>query len=77
MEFSKRYQVKSGDKKFAYDICNALMIDWLLGQPDLVIEIERNVLAITFEGKLSPPAIQPNLDRLLQIRSRIPNYLFS
>lgn len=32
VEFSKRYQVKCGDKKFAYDIRNALMIDWLLGQ---------------------------------------------
>ena len=77
MEFSKRYQVKSGDKKFAYDVCNALMIDYLLNQPNLVIEIEHNVLAITFDDKLYPAAIHPNLDKLLKIRSLIPKYLFS
>ncbi len=77
MEFSKRYQVKSPDKKFAYDICNAQMINHLLRQRDLVIEIEHNVLALTFKGRLNPSEIRTNLDQLLQIRSLIPNYLFS
>lgn len=77
VEFSKRYQVKSPDKKFAYDFCNAQMISYLLDQTDLIIEVEHNVLAISFKGKLAADLIIPNLERLLQIRSLMPNYLFS
>lgn len=77
MEFSKRYQVKSDDKKFAYDFCNAQMIDCLLRQQDLIIEVESNVLAITFEGRLALDAIIPGYERLLLIRSLMPQYLFS
>jgi hypothetical protein len=77
MEFSKRYQVKSDDKKFAYDFCNALMIDFLLGQPELIIEVEQNVLAITFTNKLEVELIVPNYERLLRIRSLMPEYLFA
>ena len=77
MEFSKRYQVKSDDKKFAYDFCNARMIDYLLRQQNLLIEVESNVLALTFEGKLAVDSIIPNHQRLLEIRSLMPGYLFS
>jgi len=77
MEFSKRYKVKSVDKKFAYDFCNAQMVDFLLRQRDLIIEVDGNTLALTFKGKLSAEAIRPNLDRLLKIRSLMPDYLFS
>ncbi|WPJ97427.1 hypothetical protein SH580_06850 [Coraliomargarita algicola] len=76
LEFSKRYKVKSRDKKFAYDFCNAQMIDYLLGQQDLIIEVDGNTLALTFRGKLSIEAIRPNINRLLKIRSLMPNYLF-
>ncbi len=76
MEFSKRYKVKSGDKKFAYDFCNAQMIDYLLRQRDLIIEVDGNTLALTFRGKLDVDEILTNLERLKQIRSLMPNYLF-
>lgn len=77
MEFSKRYQVKSGDKKFAYDFCNARMIDCLLRQHDLIIEVDSNVLAITFGGRLAVDSIIPNHELLVRIRSLMPQYLFS
>lgn len=77
LEFSKRYNVKSADKKFAYDFCNAQMIDFLLRQRDLMIEVDGNTLALTFKGKLSVEAVRPNIDRLLKIRSLMPDYLFS
>lgn len=76
-EFSKRYNVKSANKKFAYDFCNAQMIDYLLKQRNLIIEVEGNTLALTFQGKLSLEAILPNHNALLKIRSLMPNYLFS
>jgi hypothetical protein len=76
IEFSKRYKVKSADKRFAYDFCNAQMIDYLMQQQDLMIEVDGNILAMSFHGQLSVNAIRPNIERLLKVRSLMPNYLF-
>ena len=77
LEFSKRYKVKSPDKKFAYDVCNAQMIDYLLQQENLAIELESNVLAMVFSGIMKPENVKFNYDRLHKIRSLIPQYLFT
>jgi hypothetical protein len=76
-EFSTKFCVRSADKKFAYDVCNARMIEFLLSNSDFSIEIEGNVLAIAFSRKLAPDAIEPNLNRLVTVRSLMPEYLFS
>lgn len=76
-EFSRRFCVRCPDKKFAYDVCNARMIEHLLSNPDLTIEIEDNVLAVSFNSRLSPEQIEPNLNRLITVRSLMPDYLFS
>ena len=76
-EFSSKFCVRSADKKFAYDVCNARMIEYLLSNRDLCIEIERNVVAISFNRRLAPESIEPNLNRLVQVRSLLPDYLFS
>jgi hypothetical protein len=76
-EFSRKFCVRSRDKKFAYDVCNARMIEYLLSNTDLSIEIEDRALAISFSSRLSPDQIEPNLDRLITIRSLLPDYLFT
>ena len=76
-EFSRRFCVRSWDKKFAYDVCNARMIEYLLSNADLTIEIEGDALAISFGSRLSPEGIEPNLNRLVTVRSLLPDYLFS
>ncbi|MCF7958533.1 MAG: hypothetical protein K9M57_08810, partial [Phycisphaerae bacterium] len=76
-EFSRKFCVRSKDKKFAYDVCNAQMIDYLLDHDDLNIEIERDTLAICFTKCLDAEEIEPNLQRLLKIRELMPNYLFT
>ncbi len=76
-EFSRRFCVRSPNKKFAYDVCHARMMEYLLANDDLTIEIEGDVLAITFGSRLSPERIEPNLNRLIALRSLIPEYLFS
>ena len=76
-EFSAKFCVRSKDKKFAYDVCNALMIDYLLANTDLNIEIEDTALAIGFGTCLSAAEIEMNLERLVKIRSLLPNYLFT
>mgnify|MGYP001312360231 CR=1 FL=1 len=76
-EFSRRFCVRSPDKKFAYDVCHARMMEYLLANDDLTIEIEGDVLAITFSSRLDPERIEPNLNRLVALRGLMPEYLFS
>jgi hypothetical protein len=76
-EFSNAFLVRSPDKKFAYDVCNARMIEYLLANRDLSIEIENNVLALAFTTRLSPEQIETNLQRLVEIRARLPEYLLT
>ncbi len=76
-EFSRRFCVRSKDKKFAYDFCNARMLEYLLANDDLSVEVENNALSISFNRRLAPENIEPNLERLVAIRSLLPDYLFS
>jgi hypothetical protein len=76
-EFSKTFCVRSPDKKFAYDVCNAKMMEYLLANRNLSIEIENQVLALAFNTCLSVEQVEANLQRLIEIRSRLPDYLFS
>lgn len=76
-EFSKTFNVRSPDKKFAYDVCNAQMMEYLLANRDLSIEIENNVIALAFNSRLAVEQIEFNLQRLVEIRTRLPEYLFT
>lgn len=76
-EFSRKFVVRSPDKKFAYDIINARMIDYLLDNQDLQIEVDQDCLALFFHRCLSCEAIEPNLRRLVQVRELFPDYVFS
>jgi hypothetical protein len=76
-EFSRAFNVRSPDKKFAYDVCNAKMMEYLLANRDLSIEIENEVIALAFSTRLSVEQIEFNLQRLVEIRSRLPDYLFT
>ncbi len=76
-EFSKTFNVRSQDKKFAYDVCNAKMMEYLLANRELSIEIENQVLALAFDTRLSVDQFEADLQRLVEIRSRLPEYLFT
>lgn len=76
-EFSRLFCVRSQDKRFAYDVCNPQMIEYLLPNRDLEIEIQGPVVLLAFEKQLSAQEIDFNLRRLFEIRLRLPEYLFS
>ena len=76
-EFSRAFCVRSPDKKFPYDFCNAKMMEYLLANRDLSIEIENEVIALAFNTRLSVEQIEFNLQRLVEIRSRLPDYIFT
>ena len=75
-EFSRRFCVRSKDKRFAYDFCNAQMMEYLLANDDLAIEIENDALALAFGSCLSGAEIERNLNRLAEVRAGMPSYLF-
>ena len=76
-EFSRAFCVRSPDKKFAYDVCNAKMMEYLLANRDLSLEIENEVIALAFNTRLSVEQFESDLQRLVEIRSRLPEYLFT
>lgn len=51
-EFSKKYFVKSPNKKLAYDICHPRMIEWLLETEPSVVDMERGRLCLTEGNRL-------------------------
>ena len=76
-EFSRSFCVRSKNRKFAYDVCNAQMMEYFLASRDLSLEIEGSALALAFDARLSAAEIEGNLQRLLEIRLRLPDYLFT
>ncbi|MBN2163090.1 MAG: hypothetical protein JXR25_12950 [Pontiellaceae bacterium] len=75
-EFSKRFAVRSKDKKFAYDFCNAQMIDYLLGMQQIELEVDAASMALSFNRCLKVEEIEVHLRQLVDIRKRMPDYLF-
>jgi len=51
--------------------------EYLLANRDLSIEIENEVIALAFNTRLSVEQIESNLQRLVELRSRLPDYLFT
>ncbi|HLP24791.1 MAG TPA: hypothetical protein VK477_03875 [Acidobacteriota bacterium] len=76
-EFSRAFCVRSRDKKFAYDVCHGLMMEFLLRHRDLTIELDGNVLALLFEPRLEPLEIERRLHQLMELRRLLPAYLFA
>jgi len=76
-EFSRTFRVRSQDKRFAYDVCNPQMMEYLLANRDLEVEIQGPAILLAFEPQLPVGQIEFNLQRLIEIRSRLPEYLFT
>lgn len=74
--FSSAYCVRSRDKRFAYDVCNPRMIEYLLERPGTRLEVERDVLATVRSDRMQPEGILAMLDLLIDVRERMPDYLF-
>ena len=69
--------MRSKDKRFAYDVCNPQVIDYLLENRDLNIQIQNCTLALVSDTQWPAKQVEYNLERLGDIRSRLPEYLFA
>ena len=75
-EFSEKYDVR-GDKRLAYDFCNTKMMEYLLERTSVPIEVEKTALAIYYPEGIRRADIKPRLEHLVNIRERMPEYLFA
>ena len=76
-EFSRVFRVRCRDKRLAYDICNPRVIEYLLDNRDLNLLARNCVIALVAETQLSSQQVESNLQRLMEIRNRLPEYLFT
>lgn len=74
-EFSKKYNVQCGDKKFAYDIMHPRSMELLLKNPPDGFEIERNIMFIWRRGTLKPGIAHIMLGTLERFQRLFPAYL--
>jgi len=76
IEFSKKFCVRSDDKKFAFDFCNTGMMEHLLKHPKTALELEGDTLAIYDQNRLHANELDDFFEQLTQIRRLMPDYLF-
>lgn len=75
-EFSRRYYVSSGDRKFAYDVIHPRMIDWMLNAPPPAFELSRGVLLVVSGGeRWDTEEFEGALGWMEAFLSRWPDYL--
>jgi hypothetical protein len=76
VEFSNKFVVKSKDKKFAYDICHARMMEYLLKHHNSTLEIEGQSVALIHSGRYKAEQIEEMMGRIVEIRDLFPDYLY-
>jgi hypothetical protein len=74
--FSKAFCVRSSNKRVAYDVCNPQVMEYLLAHRQLHFQIKADALFM-ISDLLSAEEIETNLRHLVEIRSRLPEYLFT
>lgn len=76
-EFSRKFVVRSADRKFAYNVITPQMMEWLLKHRKDFWEIEQNVLCLVIDRGLKPEMVKEGLDRLLTFRKHIPDHVLA
>ncbi|RNC82145.1 MAG: hypothetical protein ED559_10295 [Phycisphaera sp.] len=62
-EFSKKFMVKSSDKRFAYDVITPTMMEFLMESPKRSIDLDRGAICITLgTRRWKPEEFVPELD---------------
>lgn len=74
-EFSKKFYVKSPDKRWAYDVIHQRMMEYLLAGPSLNV-VFGSMHVMTWNGRIfTPEHFGIALDHLAGILTRLPEYL--
>ncbi len=74
-EFSRKFFVKSGDRKWAYDVIHQRTMDFLLGSPAYGIAFGFQEIAVTKNGHFSPDGYEEALQLAHGLYDLIPDYV--
>jgi hypothetical protein len=71
-EFNRRYNVKAKNRRFAYELLDARMIEWLVSfDQGLSFEVVGNRV-LAYRGRVKPPGLIPVIGTAAMFRDRIP-----
>ena len=74
-EFSRKFYVKSADRKWAYDVIHPRMMEFLLQAPSFTIEFGFTEIAVYKDGWCDPEAYEQALDLARGLYERIPDFV--
>lgn len=74
-EFSRKFHVSSEDKRFAYDLCDPRMIEYLLGAGLEKIEIAQGRICYVANNRWKPEQFSSELTRLEKFVEHIPRHV--
>jgi hypothetical protein len=74
-EFSKKFYVKSPDKKWAYDIIHPRMMEFLLASPEFSIQFDLLSVIVYRYNTFSPAEFEDAANLVNGIFERIPDYV--
>jgi hypothetical protein len=74
-EFSRKFFVKSTDKKWAYDVIHQRMMEYLLTAPKFAIQFAGNSIIAWNKSKFTPDDFQSAFDLIEGMIQRLPEYL--
>lgn len=76
--FNEEFVVRCQDRKFAYDFCHPKAMEYLLAKGGGIdIELKDSILAIFIDEKeLNIEDVEESLNRLIELRKLMPNYLY-
>ncbi|MGD0597193.1 MAG: hypothetical protein ABSA64_06680 [Sedimentisphaerales bacterium] len=74
-EFSKKFYVKSPDKKWAYDIIHPRMMEFLLASPMFSIQFDLLSIIVYRDTRFSPEEFEDAANLVNGIFERIPDYV--
>ena len=74
-EFSRKFYVKSADRKWAYDVIHTRTMEYLLKAPKLTIEFGLEEIAVYWSGRLRPEKCEQALDLACGLYDLIPDFL--
>ncbi len=75
VEFSKKFHVKSSDRKWAYDIIHNQMMEYLLKAPDFSIEFGFGEIVISQTGRCTPEQYEKQVAMAMDLYDLIPDYV--
>jgi hypothetical protein len=74
-EFNRKFHVSADDKKFAYDVLNQRLMEFLLTRSGITIELAADRILFSYDSRLSPDEVARLIDMTASFPDFLPNYL--